>query len=65
MGAYVRYSIPGVNKEVGMVRKMRFDYDLQQVQMTTYHVDHPVGGRATEKENKAYLEEPDDYIDNK
>jgi hypothetical protein len=63
MGAYVRYSIPGVNKEVGMVRKMRFDYDLQQVQMTTYHVDHPVGGKATEKENKAYLEEPE-YTDN-
>lgn len=40
MGAAIRYDIPGVNGDVGMVRKMRFDYDLQTVQVTSYHVNH-------------------------
>jgi len=40
MGGYIRYDITGVNSDVGMVRKMRFDYDLQVVHVTSYHVDH-------------------------
>lgn len=46
MGAPVRYDITGVNSDVGMVRKMRFDYDLQRVQITSYHVEYYTAERA-------------------
>ena len=46
MGAAIRYDITGVNSDVGMVRKMRFDYDLQRVQITSYHVDYYTTDRA-------------------
>jgi hypothetical protein len=40
MGEAIRYDMVGVNSSVGMVRKMRYNFDLQQVQITTYHIDH-------------------------
>ena len=40
MGAAIKYDMVGINSDVGMVRKMRYDFDLQQVQITSYHIDH-------------------------
>ena len=51
MGSAIRYDIPGVNDDVGMVRKMRFDYDLQTVQITSYHVDHYSNTRVPPDDN--------------
>ena len=43
MGDYIRYDMIGINEDVGMVRKMRYDFDTQTIQITTYHVNHPTG----------------------
>jgi hypothetical protein len=40
MGDAIQYDMVGINSDVGMVRKMRYDFDLQQVQITSYHIDH-------------------------
>ena len=40
MGVSIEYNMVGINSDVGMVRKMRYDFDLQQVQITSYHIDH-------------------------
>ena len=61
LGDYIRYDIPGVNPDVGMVRKIRFDYDLSQAQITSYHIDHPTSGRGSPPgDNKSYHHDPDD-----
>jgi hypothetical protein len=43
MGDPIRYNMPGVNEDVGMVRKMLYDFDAMTVAITTYHVDNWVG----------------------
>ena len=40
MGDPIKYDMVGINSDVGMVRKMRYDFDLQQVQITSLHIDH-------------------------
>jgi hypothetical protein len=40
LGEAIQYDMIGINSDVGMVRKMRYDFDLQQVQITSYHIDH-------------------------
>tara|TARA_R110000824_G_scaffold180999_4_gene361601 strand:+ start:1365 stop:3098 length:1734 start_codon:yes stop_codon:yes gene_type:complete len=40
IGSAIKYDMVGINSDVGMVRRMRYDFDLQQVQITSYHIDH-------------------------
>jgi hypothetical protein len=40
IGSAIKYDVVGINSDVGMVRGMRYDFDLQQVQITSYHIDH-------------------------
>jgi len=50
MGEPIQYDIVGINSDVGMVRKMRYDFDLQQVQITSLHIDHSTS-RTSQKGN--------------
>lgn len=50
MGDPIKYDIVGINSDVGMVRKMRYDFDLQQVQITSLHIDHNTS-RSAQKGN--------------
>jgi hypothetical protein len=53
MGDAIQYDMVGINSDVGMVRKMRYDLDLQQVQITSYHIDHSTE-RSKPRENNVY-----------
>lgn len=39
MGDVIKYDIPGVWGDLGMVRAMRYDLDAQTVEIRSYHVD--------------------------
>ena len=60
MGDYIRYDMIGINEDVGMVRKMRYDFDTQTIQITTYHVDHPTGRAEMAGTNVSDRHEPDE-----
>lgn len=54
MGAAIKYDMVGINSDVGMVRKMRYDFDLQQVQITSYHIDHSTTRHKPRGDNVAF-----------
>lgn len=62
MGSAIRYDITGVNGDVGMVRKMRFDYDLQTVQITSYHIDHYHKTPPTDPDDLGGLDETNRHV---
>lgn len=54
MGSAIQYDIVGVNRDVGMVRKMRFDYDQQRVQVTSLHTSHYSSVRSRANVDESY-----------
>tara|TARA_R110000824_G_scaffold7944_1_gene36240 strand:- start:2063 stop:3907 length:1845 start_codon:yes stop_codon:yes gene_type:complete len=54
MGSTIQYDIVGVNRDVGMVRKMRFDYDRQVVQVTSLHTSHYSSVRSRANVDESY-----------
>ena len=60
MGAAIKYDMVGINSDVGMVRKMRFDFDLQQVQITSYHIDHSTPRSKPRGDNEAFNQKKDE-----
>jgi len=59
MGEPIKYDMVGINSDVGMVRKMRYDFDLQQVQITSYHIDHSTRRTTQHGDNVANNHERD------
>jgi len=59
MGTAIQYEMVGINSDVGMVRKMRYDFDLQQVQITSYHIDHSTRRTTQHGDNIANNHGPD------
>jgi hypothetical protein len=60
MGEAIKYDMVGINSDVGMVRKMRFDFDLQQVQITSYHIDHSTRRTKPRGDNEAFNQKKDE-----
>lgn len=60
LGEAIQYDMIGINSDVGMVRKMRYDFDLQQVQITSYHIDHSTPTSRPRGSSDANNERPDE-----
>ena len=60
IGEAIKYDMVGINSDVGMVRKMRFDFDLQQVQITSYHIDHSTPSSKPRGSSEVYNQKKDE-----